>query len=475
MNGGHAINTAKWIRAVFFAVLAAFFWFFHRLVLRAYFGSDEMMNLYGHWQPPLWKTVAAGFWFWSKTVRPMGAAYYLPLYSLFGLNPASFNAVRCVILLVNTAVFLLLAKVISRSWWIATLAAFPIAYQSEIGNLHYDGAFIYDVLCGGFYFAGLFYYLRCRRANGGLGIREVCIFLVLYLCALNSKEMAVSLPVLILVYELLFEARRAKFGPVLIIAAITAVFILGKISGPGTLTSMDSYRPVFTWERFADSNTRILNQLFYTDVFTISRVLQLWAVLLYIGLRNWGLRKFDARWLFLLAWVVITPLPLAFLPNRGGATLYIVCGGWAMMAALAVRAVLRLFARQPVAGLPRKAIMTAGLAACIAGYWHETLRSDDRLVPYYLKNGEDTAQAIAAVQSLGVRPAPHSFVVFLNSPFPEYYDTLFIAALVWKDPTIEIWLQNKHPVPDSVLAQSKYVFDYVDGRFVDTSSSRDIR
>jgi hypothetical protein len=475
MNSGKAINTGKWIRAAFFVVLAAFFWSFHHLVLRAHFGSDEMMNLYGHWRPPLWRTIAAEFWFWSKTVRPMGALYYLPLYSLFGLNPAPFNFVRCLILLVNTVVFLLVAKLIGRSWWIATLAAFAIAYQSNIGNLHYDGAFIYDVLCGGFYFAALFYYLRCRRVHLALGVRQVCVFLALYICALNSKEMAVSLPVLVIVYEFLFEGRKAKIGPALVAAAVTAVFVWGKLSGPGTLTTMDSYRPVFTWERFADSNTRILNQLFYTDVFTMSRVLQLWAVLLYIGLRNWGLRKFDPRWLFLLAWVVITPLPIGFLPNRGGATLYIVCGGWAMMAALAARAVLRLFARQPVAGLPRKAIITAGLVACIAAYWHETQRSDDRLVPYYLKNGEDTAQAIAAVQALGVRPAPHSSVVFLNSPFPEYYDTLFIAALVWKDPTIEIWLQNKHPTPDSVLAQSKYVFDYVNGNFVDASSSRYIR
>jgi hypothetical protein len=181
---------------------------------------------------------------------------------------------------------------------------------------------------------------------------------------------------------------------------------------------------------------------------------------------RWGLRKFDPRWLFLLIWVVITPLPIAFLPDRGRATLYIVAGGWAMLAALSARSVLRFMARQPVAGLPRRAIMAAGLGACIAVYWHETLRADSKTVPRYLNNGAEQRQAIAQIQALGIRPMPHSIVVFLNDPFPEYYDTMFIAALVWKDPTIKIWLQNRSHLPEAELAKANYTIDYGNGRFV---------
>ena len=253
------MNAGRWIRAASFLALAVFFVVFHVRVIRAHFGPDEMMNLYGHWQPPLWKTVAADITFWSKTVRPLGALYYLPLYQLFGLNPVPFNIVRSLLLLVNTAVFLLLAKEIARSWWVATLAAFPIAYQSNIGNLHYDGAFVYDVLCGAFYFAAFLYYLRCRRRNESLHLRDLCIVLALYICALDSKEMAVSLPVLILAYEVLFKGRTAKAGPALIAGALTLAFIVGKAMGAGTLTSMDAYRPVYTWERFGTSSTRFLN------------------------------------------------------------------------------------------------------------------------------------------------------------------------------------------------------------------------
>jgi hypothetical protein len=464
----------RWIRAVFFVVLAVFFVVFHARVVRVHFGSDEMMNLYGYWHPPLGKVVAAYFAPWIDLVRPMGAIYYLPLYRLFGLNPYPFSLVRLAFLFVNTIVFFLLAKQLTRSWWIAMLASFPVAYQSTIGNLHYDGAFIYDILCGGFYFAAFFYYLRCRKATA-LTIREACIFLALYICALDSKEMAVSLPVLILAYELLFRRPKAKVATGLIAAAVTLVFILAKTVGPAALTSIGGYRPEYTWARFTDSITRFSNEIFYTDSFTTGRVLLLWAFLLVVGLLHWVRRSVDPRWLFLLMWVVVTPLPIAFLADRSGATLYIVLAGWAMMAALAARTAVHVITRLPLGRLPRAAVMAAGLAACIAAYWHETGRADRKAVPRYLKNGEDTQQTIAQLQALRLRPEPHSVVVFLHDPFPDYYDTLFIASLVWKDPTIDIWLQNHRHLPEADLARANYTIDYADGRFVDRTAWRDIR
>ena len=188
--------------------------------------------------------------------------------------------------------------------------------------------------------------------------------------------MAVTLPVVVLAYELLFEGRNARFGPVLITAAMTAIYILGK-TGPGSLTDMEPYRPVFTWARFADSNTRFLNEIFYTNLFTMQRVFILWAVVLYAGVRQLRLPRPDPRWLFLWVWVVVTPLPITFLPDRGGPMLYIVLAGWAMLAALSLRVVARRIARDIVfKGIPRKAIMLVALAGCVAVYVHETRRKD---------------------------------------------------------------------------------------------------
>src|SRR5947208_3871469 len=73
-------------------------------------------------------------------------------------------------------------------------------------------------------------------------------------------------------------------------------------------------------------------------------------------------------------WVVITPLPLAFIPARGGAMLYIVLFGWAMIIARMLSDLIGLIAR--VAGLagPRTAMLptfaTAAVAVAFAVFTH---------------------------------------------------------------------------------------------------------
>src|SRR6266446_1686295 len=160
--------------------------------LSVYFSADEPMNIYRVWDPPLWKVGLAQLMFWSDFIRPMSAIYYLPLFHFAKFNQAPYAAVRLVLLLVNAAIFYSLAKALSRSWWIATLATLPVAYHAGLAFLVYSGAFIYDILCGSFYFAALLYYVRLRD-RGPLRIPHLAVFLGLYICALNSKEMAVTL------------------------------------------------------------------------------------------------------------------------------------------------------------------------------------------------------------------------------------------------------------------------------------------
>jgi hypothetical protein len=421
-------------------LLLAFFAVFHAGAVRADFGDDETMNLYGYWAPRLGEVALAHVLFWSKFVRPLGALYYLPLYGIFGLNPVPFTIVRIAILLLNTVVFYYLAVWLLRSRWIALLSTFPVAYHAGMGHLAYEGAFIYDVLCGCFYFAALLYYIRYRRMHGPLGVQQVCIFLALYVCALDSKEMAVSLPVMILAYEMLFVGfrKRARFAPALIAGVLTLVYIVGKTTGEGTLTAMEAYRPVLSWARFSASNPRFLNTIFYTGVFTMPRVLAVWTVLLCLGLRNR-----DPRWLFLLVWVVVTPLPVAFIPARDGPEIYIVAAGWAMAAAMAVRSLTWRVARErAVVRLPRRAFMAAALLCCVAAYAHETRRVDRRMIPGYMASGERTRNMIRQLTAFHLQPPPRSRIVFLNDALPDGFGAEFIAYLVWRDRSLRIDLQR---------------------------------
>lgn len=465
-------------------LIAAFFYAFQKRVLKAHFGPDEMMNIYGVWRPALWKVILADFAFWTKFVRPMAAIYYLPLFHFFKLNPEPYSIVRIVILGVNTIVFYKLARAISGSWWVAVLASFPVAYQADLGNLAFDGAFIYDVLCGGFFFAALLYYVHVRRGREYLSVRQGCIFLALYVCALDSKEMAVSLPVVALAYELLLRKHPAQFRstedrkiwalqlwPTLTAGAMTALFILGKATGQESLTNTDAYAPRLNWARFTESTIRFMNTMFYTKGFTMEHAMTLWLLVLIAGvvgmLRGWVLKgKRNPHWLFLWIWVTATPLPIAFLPGRGGALLYIVVAGWALAAAMMFRSVSWLLARNLFLGRPgRYATMAACLLVCLWQYEDATRRAHRYDVYGYLLIGADTTQWIEGVKRLAIHPKPGSSVIFLHDPAPSTYDITFIASLVWEDRSLNIWQQSQSHLTDERISRMDYIIDYAGDRF----------
>lgn len=464
----------KFSRIAWALLLAGFFWGFQGRVMKSHFGPDEMMNIYGYWHPPLWQVFLANLGFWSKFVRPMAAIYYLPLFHFFKLNPAPYNAVRIVLLAVNTLLFYQVARLISGSWWAAVLASFPVAYQANLGNLAFDGAFIYDALCGGFFFGAMLYYLHARRNRAHLSIGQTCIFLALYICALDAKEMAVSLPLLVFVYEAArdygrFDLRSLlrRLAPSLAAGGVTLIYILGKSIGAGSLTNIDAYRPVFTWARFSESSIRFMNTIFYTDGFTMEHVLTLWAALLCAGIVGLLRRRRDPRWFLLWVWVMVSPLPIVFLPGRGAALLYLVCAGWAIAAAMMLRSVAWLLSRHLFLGRPgRFATMSVCLLICAAAYASET-RAQHRYQVYgYLLTGKDTAEIISKVKSMNLRPKPGSRVLFLHDPAPDTYDITFISTLVWDDHSLQIWQQSQSHLPQEDVWKMDYVIDYADGKFV---------
>src|SRR5262249_60105943 len=101
-----------------------------------------------------------------------------------------------------------------------------------------------------------------------------------------------------------------------------------------------------SWSRFIDSNAHFVSELFYLaphHVLTAGMLVAIWAlVFAYAFLRR------DRTIQLMAFWVVITPLPLAFVTPRGGARLYIVLFGWAMIFAKLAWDVITLISRVPV-------------------------------------------------------------------------------------------------------------------------------
>src|SRR6266550_6324701 len=207
-------------------VLIAYFLHFALPALSGGFREDEMMNLGICWCAGALKSLLANIIFWKLFLcpgdalyylplylyRPGGAVYYLPLYHFFGLDPLPYRIAQISILVLSIPIAYYLARLLASSRSVAFLAVLAFCYHPYVANLVFVGAFIYDVLCGFFYLAALTYYVHFREQNICLRPVQLLIFLALYVLALDSKEMAVTLPAIVLIYEVLKSPRWASWN-----------------------------------------------------------------------------------------------------------------------------------------------------------------------------------------------------------------------------------------------------------------------
>ena len=492
--------------AICVAVLIGYFLHFALPARHGGFREDEMMNLWTYWYLGALQSFLGLAKFWTSYYRPGGALYYLPLYHFFGLNPFPYRIVQISILALSIPIVYYLARLLASSRSVAFLAVLAFCYHPYVANLVFVGAFIYDVLCGFFYLAALTYYVYLREQDACLRPAQLFIFLFLYVLALDSKEMAITLLVIILIYELLKAPRWADWKaflrwsvryatPSLVAGAVTAVHVYGKVYGTGSLTRLDPYRPRYSWHQFVASNAKFLNELFFgSNAISLETFWILWvAVFIYAVFRR------DRTVRLMAVWVVTVPLPIAFLlPIRGGGCLYLLLFGWAMIFAkvacdlIALISRIFMFPGQSVAvdrkteaisethdgGAAGDAPMLGTLRATAGKTPGSTVRmvlvsvlaisfalltdwENRRLrtVPNLLGVGEKVSHVIAAFDSLNLRLAPHSTVLFKvdEQLFQNKWHPSFLASLVWNDHSLRICTEKLTRITPEQVAKIDYI------------------
>jgi hypothetical protein len=374
---------------------------------------------------------------------------------------------------INIVVYYLFASLLTGSRRIAWLAALFASYHPYMSDMIYSNAVIYDVLCFGFYFAALGWYLRARTRGRLLSWRETALFFLLYICALDSKEMAVTMPVTLLLYELFYHPPAAlrpralwkwlmADGRIMVIAGfITAAFVVGKTLGADPLIAISAYRPEFTLNRFTHSIAANIQSMFYLparygDVTHVSIAI---AVLLGFAWNRKG--RFIA---FCVLFAILSELPIAFL-DRGWSCLYIPLGAWSLLVSTAIwcttEFVTRYFA--PVALRPTTAI--GAVLAFVLFYAVVERHEKQWIQPGLLQEQEKTWSAIHEFAKLKAMPRRGAWIAFINDPFDDW-DMEFLAELTYRDPTLIQTLLRKTPLKPSELAGVDYIIDYRDGRFI---------
>jgi hypothetical protein len=449
-------RASRWMAG---ALIAAWFLRMAGDSLGARFAADDMMNIYGHWVAGPWGLVKANVLFFSTAYRPMGGLFHLPILYFAGLNPLPYHAVYLLLLMANLYLLYRFARLLSGSVRIALLAAFLGAFHGPMMALYYYTSWIYDVLCFLFYFLAFNFYLRIRNEGRLPNGRQTVILLLLYIGALNAKEMGVTLPVMIGVYELVFHPPRlrpiggwlAREGRTAIFAGVlTVVYVLGKTLGPNALIQLDSYRPVFTLERFLQQTKINTASVFSHYVAFNTLGLVVFAVIVYW----WAWRGHRPHLRFCSLYVLLSTLPTIFLERGGGPTMYIPQAGWIILAATLVVNLAAL-----AGGTPQIA-MVAAVLWFVAGISLEAKHHSRDAI----WNGQiDTWKYIQEMKNLRLAPPPGSSILFLKDPYKDDWRMLFIAYLVLRDRTLRIDFLNRTPLSPEQIAKYDTLIDVEEG------------
>jgi len=382
--------------------------------LFAYFTPDDMMNLYDSWFRPL-----------SDTDRPLGMLLYRGLFAVAGFNPLPYRIVCTLLLLVNLALLYVFCLRLSNSREIAALACLLGAYHAHLADLYYSTGTIYDLLCTAFYLGAF------------LASSRPLLFLLLYAGALASKEMAVTLPAIVLICGWVARPSgspcRMRPGgsrySLIPAALLTIGFIVYKIAGPRKMLANPDYLPHFTWFAFTGVWRHYAFDLFYGKIaFTPLRIMLLWATLVGIA----ALLHKRVLWIA-FAYIFVTMLPVAFIPPRGFFAIYLTLPGWYLFIAAAI-----VSARDAIT-VPRPALQAATFAA-LALVLIPLHARQKPLGRQWVAEAHQSVRTIATDLRTIAGPLPRAAkILFVSDPYPtDEWMLTFIFRLYYRDPDLRV-------------------------------------
>jgi len=455
--------------------LAAYFVYFSWDRLPVPFSSDDLMNLDFYWKRgPAWM-VYAQFPLWRGYYRPMGAVFYLPLFHGFGLNPTAYHATIMLLLLANAYLLYRFAKLLGAGELAAGLAALVVCYHAGLGPLYYYTGFVYDVLGFFFYVGALVLYASVRTRARLLGVLETAAFLGLFLCALNSKETAATLPAILLVYEWIYHRPalglrawcRGGARVALYSAGMALLSLYGKLFGPDPLVNAAGYRPIFSLHQVQQFQTAALGDLLLNQHYSgWMRILAMWALLFFLAWRR------DRPVLRFCWWfVLIAPLPVEFLEHRTGANLYVPLAGMAIFGAV-IFVDLVAWLATVLRRVDRRVVLAVTIAAGVYFWAHRNHHLKERFVrPAMAQTGKLQWEILRQFRALNPRVAAGDRVAILNDPVEPNdplngLETFFIAELWFRDRSVTVYLQRLNRLPPEELARLDHVYAFQDGRLV---------
>ena len=352
--------------------------------------------------------------------------FYATFYHLFGLDGLPFRVFCYAVLWCNVLLTYVFAWRLTGSREVGLIAVLLHCYQANYFPMYYGSGYCFDVFAFFFYYAAFILVLRQRG----------CVAIaILFACAVNSKEAAASLPIVLLVYELLYNPPRSiawiwrEARPVLVTGCIGCLFLWARFTGPNNLLAHPAYAPVFTLERYLLSTANYLNELTsHENLWTPQRAAILLGAMALLALAARS-RHLCFAWLL----IVIGSTPIAFVQPRGVAAYYIPLVGYAIFFALIVVRAREFIVRSraPIPNLTSQAILFTLIFTINWKYQQK----NERRFPDYWTNLEKINATIAEFRKHDEWFPEGSVVLIASDPFPENeWASTFISAPITQRP-----------------------------------------
>ena len=392
------------------SLIACYFLLLTRDGWKSYFDADSLLNiayLHGYGRVPLGMMLVQALTVFTPEYRPMGGLYYRTLFAVFGLNPAAFRVAAFLLLGLNLALAWRFARAVSGSRFTAAACTLLFGFHPALSALYYGDGTIYDVLCLSFLLAALTTYVQVRGQDHFLGTRDLLVVMAFFGAALGSKEMALTFPGMLIVYEGVFHSHfrdwRGRARPIVILGVMTALCMAWKTFAPNPMSSNigQAYTPRFDLAFIGREYLHYYQQLVLDPSLggTALSVGLLVALGVAAAVRNRVM-------LFGLLFANLALLPVCVIPERGGFVWYIPMLGWALYAggALAALAGVRAYWQAALLGV-----------VAIAAYWFQAPRAAELGAPY-MQEQQPLRNLMTAAHSASPRLPAGSRILLEGDP-----------------------------------------------------------
>ena len=144
--------------------------------------------------------------------RPVATLSYFMIYNLFNLNPLAFHLFSLLLHILNVIWVYLLVDLIQRNKTSAMIAALVFACHPVLTEAVNCISYNEDLFATFFYLLALVLYIKATTNDKPSHIPIYFFALISFFLALLSKEMAITLPVMILLYNVTLSESAGTNG-----------------------------------------------------------------------------------------------------------------------------------------------------------------------------------------------------------------------------------------------------------------------